>query len=73
METLLCDIDLPATAIAGMYAGTVRFIQARARDGRQVRFPVRALQPFVTRTGVCGTFALTIDAEQRLHSVCRRA
>lgn len=64
MDTLTCDIELDAQTVTAIYRGSVRFVQARARDGREVRFPALALQPFVTREGVHGTFALEIDARQ---------
>ena len=70
METLTCDIELDADVVAAIYRGSARFVQARARDGRQIRFPALALRRFVTHAGVRGTFAITIDA-QRLHGVER--
>ena len=71
MDTLLCDINLSADIVSGMYGGRVRFVQARARDGRQVRFPALVLRPFITHHGISGTFAITIDAQQRLQAVQR--
>lgn len=71
MDTLLCDITLNADTVSGIYGGRVRYVQALARDGRQVRFPALLLRPFITHQGISGTFAITIDAQHRLQSVQR--
>lgn len=71
MDILTCDIELTTTALATIYAGGARFVQAKARDGREIRFPALALQRFVTHAGVRGTFVITIDNDRRLRSVER--
>ena len=71
MAILTCDIDLSAAAVAAIYRGSARCIQARARDGRLIRFPAMSVQRFVTHAGVQGTFAISIDADCRLLSVSR--
>ena len=71
MPILVCDLELSQETIVAAYGGVVRYVQTRSREGLQVRFPVRVLRPFVTRDGVRGTFALTIDAHNKLQHLQR--
>lgn len=50
------------------YQGDARYIVARTRDGRTVRFPAHVLRPFVTHEGVHGEFRLRYDKSNRLVS-----
>ena len=71
MRRLVCDLELPAETVLAVYGGAVRYVQARSREGLQVRFPVSLLRPYVTHDGVRGTFALTIDASNKLQQLQR--
>lgn len=53
------------------YRGTAKEVIATALDGRKVRFPITALQPFVSHGGVSGLFQLIYNEDNRLVSVER--
>jgi len=68
---IICDLAVSADAIAAAYRGDVRWLQARARDGRSVRLPIMALRPWVARSGIHGAFALNVDDGNRLLGIER--
>ena len=53
------------------YQGAARAVVVQAEDGRRVRFPAGALQPFVTHQGIHGRFELRFDAGHKLQSLRR--
>ena len=71
MRTYLIPLALPAHKVERFYAGEVNQVWARDVHGVSVRFPLTALQPYVTRDGVQGLFKLTVNAENRLESIER--
>ena len=71
-QTRLCfHLSIPADRFAAYYRGRVRQVQVRSGDGRLVRFPARALQPFLSHTGIEGEFELTFDQDNRLVALRR--
>jgi hypothetical protein len=71
MQHLLVDLAVSADTIAAAYRGDVRWLQARARDGRSVRLPILWLRRFVSHDGVCGTFSLRLGDGNRLLELVR--
>lgn len=53
------------------YQGVARAVIVQAEDGRRVRFPAGALQPFVSHQGVHGLFELCFDAQNKLTGLRR--
>ena len=54
------------------YKGRVQTAQARSiTDGRTVYFPVNILQPFITHTGISGTFRIDFDSNGKFKSIKR--
>ncbi len=53
------------------YQGVARAVVVRAEDGRSIRFPAGALQPFVTHQGIHGRFELCFDAQNKLQALRR--
>ncbi|MBL4867062.1 MAG: DUF2835 domain-containing protein [Pseudomonadales bacterium] len=51
------------------YQGSVKTVFTYARDGRSISFPANILQPFVTRNGIQGRFAITFDENNKLVSI----
>lgn len=47
------------------YQGTAGSVQVLSHCGRRLRFPASRLRPFLTHTGIMGTFVLTVDARNR--------
>lgn len=53
------------------YQGAAKAVVVRAEDGRRVRFPAGALQPFITHQGIHGRFELRFDARHKLQALRR--
>lgn len=53
------------------YQGVARAVVVLAEDGRRVRFPAGALQPFVSHQGVHGLFELCFDDRNKLTGLRR--
>lgn len=71
MPYLTVDIALSRDQYLELYRSYVRQVQARARNGQSVRFPVGVLVPFVTASGVHGTFRLHFDDAYRYQGIER--
>ncbi|TQV80991.1 DUF2835 family protein [Exilibacterium tricleocarpae] len=71
MASLIVDLAISAEEYQRLYRGAANAVVARARDGRRVRFPAHILRPFVTHTGIQGSFAITFDADNRYQAVER--
>lgn len=63
---LIVDIRISRDDYLRWYRGAAQVIHARSRDGRSVRFPAQALQPYVSHNGVEGTFAIYFDENHKL-------
>lgn len=57
----LVALDISSEELLKYYRGNARSVLARALDGSRCRFPVDVLKPFVTHSGVQGTFRLTVQ------------
>ncbi len=53
------------------YRGTAKYIVARSRDGRTIRFPASILQQFLTHDGIQGVFLLRHDQNNKFVSIER--
>ena len=69
MQHLTVDIALGREQYLDLYRSYVRQVQALARNGQLVRFPVGVLVPYVTESGVHGTFRLHFDAGHRFRRI----
>ena len=63
---ILIDLVISREEYLRWYQGSARAVVATARDGRTIRFPAEALRPYVTHTGVRGTFAVYFDDNHKL-------
>ena len=73
MARYVVALHIPGDELLRYYRGSARGVLATARGGVRVRFPADALRPFVTRDGVLGSFALDVDADNRLTNIARLA
>ncbi len=48
-------------------------VQVRALDGRLIELQATKLQPFVSHSGIVGTFRLTLDKKHKLLNIQRIA
>ena len=65
MGVLIVDIRLPRDEYLKVYQSYVRQVRAVARSGESVRFPINVLQPFLTHTGIEGSFRLSFDSDHK--------
>jgi len=64
-------VHIPAEEYQRLYAGAARDVSARTIDGRNIRFPANILRPFVTHSGIAGTFAIYFSDENRFVKIER--
>ena len=63
------NISLTREQLEAFYAGHVNQVWARDAHGVSIQFPLQALRPYITHTGVRGCFKLRVSSEQRLLSI----
>ncbi|UCL85329.1 DUF2835 domain-containing protein [Pseudomonas sp. HS-18] len=73
MACVVLDISLSADRLQALYRGHANRVQVSSRDGRQVNLPAHYLRPFVTYSGVHGSFELEFDDSGRLLALRRLA
>jgi hypothetical protein len=64
-------LSISADDYLAYYQGVARAVVVQAEDGRSLRFPAGALQPFVTHQGIHGRFELCFDAHHKLQGLRR--
>jgi hypothetical protein len=65
------QLNISAAEFQRLYEGTVREVSVRSLDGRRVRFPANILRPFVTHSGISGTFCIRFDQDNRYLGIDR--
>lgn len=58
-------LSISAESYLDYYRGNVQHVLARCADGSTVQFPASLLKPFVTPTGIHGSFVLICDDNDR--------
>jgi hypothetical protein len=71
MPSLVLDIALSAERVQAIYSGHANRIMAQSRDGRRVSLPAHHFRPFLTHTGIHGSFELEFSLEGELLSLRR--
>lgn len=71
MSFVIFDLNVSPAEYQQWYGGAARNVVVTARDGRRIQFPARVLQPFVTHSGVRGTFAIYFDEQHRYKDIRR--
>lgn len=71
MNEIRFRIAISAQEYLRYYQGTADSVQITTSDGRLIRFPANALQKFVDRSGVNGSFRIVFDQNNKLVSVDR--
>ena len=65
MHQLTVPLNIPADDYLRLYQGVAKDVRARSLEGKVVKFPAQILRPFVTHQGVCGTFAILFDDDNK--------
>lgn len=68
---VLVSLSIPADEYLRVYQGSAKKVSAMDNHGRRISFPVNILQPFVTREGVIGAFAIEFDSDNRFKEIRR--
>ncbi len=71
MPASIVRLAIPAGEFLRLYQGAVRYVVARAEDGRTIRFEASHLRRFVTADGVYGRFEIQYDRHNRFQSIRR--
>lgn len=59
-------LAISADEYLAYYRGAARDVVVSAEDGRRVKFPAGALQPYILQDGIHGRFELRFDANNKL-------
>ncbi len=70
-QRFVVHLEISAREMMRYYSGAVSAVVAHTRAGERVRFPAEILRPFVDYAGVRGTFALSVDENNKLHQITR--
>ncbi|MFV3304409.1 DUF2835 domain-containing protein [Pseudomonas sp. NY15181] len=73
MACVVLDICLPVDRLQAVYRGDANRVLVLSRDGRRINLPAHHLRPFVTHSGVQGSFELEFDDAGRLLALRRLA
>lgn len=65
MNVIKFSLALPEHELQRYYNGSARNIIVKDYSGKTVRFPINLLRPFVTRDGVYGEFAMSVDKNNK--------
>ncbi|MCU1716282.1 DUF2835 domain-containing protein [Pseudomonas sp. 5P_3.1_Bac2] len=71
MPSLVFDINLGAESLQLVYQGRANRILVKSRDGRSISVPAHHFRPFVSHSGVQGSFALEFSSRGELLSLRR--
>lgn len=71
MHSIIIDIHISSSEYLKLYEGIAQNVNVRSRDGRRIQFPATILRPFVTRSGVAGSFVIEFDQNMKFQNICR--
>jgi Protein of unknown function (DUF2835) len=61
MHSIIVDITITADEYLKRYQQPNAVVLCHSRDGRSVRFPAGLLQPYVSHSGIRGSFSIAFD------------
>lgn len=71
MRKFRFELSIAPERFVAYYSGEIRRVQVTSVRGEIIRFPARALRPFLRHTGIEGLFEIAVDDENRLVSLQR--
>lgn len=69
MRSIYVQLNIPPEEFQLLYEGVAKSVNARSIDGRTVKFPANILRPFVTHSGIVGTFVIHFSDENRFQGI----
>jgi hypothetical protein len=73
MSSIVVDLSISADEYLKHYQVIGASVITQSRDGRSVRFPAKILQPFVTHSGVNGSFEILFGTDGKFSAIERLA
>ena len=70
-SSLTVDISISAEEYLKHYQGSVHTVSCVSREGKRVQFPSRILQPFISMTGIQGSFIIYFDRDHKFERIER--
>lgn len=71
MPTVTLSLSISPEEYLAHYQGAAKEVIAKDHLGRTVRFPSNILQPFVTHSGIAGTFRIEFDDNNRFQKISK--
>lgn len=71
MARYVFDLSVTTAELQALYRGEISTVRAEDRQGRWVQFGAAVLRRFVSHGGVHGTFAVDVDANNRITNIER--
>lgn len=68
-NSLRFRLAISAERYLAYYQGSAQEVVVRSEDNKIIRFPARAIRPFVTHDGVYGRFEITFDENNKLIAI----
>ena len=66
---LIVDIFIPPDEFLLYYNGTANDVFCKSRDGRTISFPVKIIHPYISHSGVKGSFVIAFNKDNKFHSI----
>ena len=73
MAVIRVDIAISEDDYLRWYRGDANQVYTVTREGVSVKFPANILQPFITHSGIYGTFEIEFDDHGKFRSIERLA
>jgi len=68
-QTIRFQLTLSYDEYSAVYKGHAQHVIAQSFDGRTVRFPADILKPYLTHSGIQGTFEIHFDKNNKFKSL----
>jgi hypothetical protein len=71
MPQVVVSLTIAADEFIRLYQGSARSVYTTSIEGKKIRFPANILQPFVTRQGIKGLFAIEFGDQNKFIGIKR--
>ena len=68
---IVFDVHIEPEEYRKLYEGVARNAHVVARDGRRIQFPAKILRPFLTHSGISGSFVIYFDDNHKFKRIDR--
>ncbi|MEE8060021.1 MAG: DUF2835 domain-containing protein [Pseudomonadales bacterium] len=69
MRSVIVDLSITADEYLKRYQQLAAVVFTHGRDGRSIRFPANILQPYVTHSGIQGSFQIQFDRDGKFSGI----